>query len=86
MIGARLCADGNVLPFAATATIIGLQHIYEMSLLAVIVRNEYRCLPHREFTEHVGCERMRPVAALYAYKVLTFVIGRRIRFGNNDDK
>lgn len=80
MIGARLCADGNVYHLQQPSSDCN------MSLLAVIVRNEYRCLQHREFTEHVGCERMRPVAALYAYKVLTFVIGRRIRFGNNDDK
>lgn len=57
---------------------------YEMSLLAGIVRNKYRCVPHREFTERITSERMRPVAVLYTYKVLTFVTGRRIRFGNND--
>lgn len=61
-------------------------NIYEMSLLAGIVRNKYRCLLHREFTERIEPERMRPVAALYTYKVLTFVIGRRIRFGNNHYK
>lgn len=62
------------------------QRICEMSLLAGIVQNKYRCLLHREFTEHVASERMRPVAVLCANKVLTFVTGRRIRFSNNDDK